>query len=150
MDVTSIYLDLAAELASAFCVNAETRSAAKCEGKRVMWNRLLHRRDALRVGGLAAAASLLPASIRAEQKSAGSTLPPTADSVIFLNMMGGVTHHEVVRPKPDAPEDVRGTLSPIATSLTGLQFAEVCRTWPRSRTSSRSCEVIRIRITTTS
>jgi hypothetical protein len=92
----------------------------------MMWNRLLHRRDALRVGGMAAAATLLPAATRADQKSAVSTLPPTADSVIFLNMMGGVTHHESFDPKSDAPEDVRGTLSPIATSVAGLQFAEVC------------------------
>ncbi|MGC3969235.1 MAG: DUF1501 domain-containing protein [Pirellulales bacterium] len=91
-----------------------------------MWNRFLHRRDALRVGGLAAAATLLPAVSRAEEKASLSAIKPTADSVIFLNMMGGVTHHESFDPKPDAPEDVRGTLSPIATSVAGLQFAEVC------------------------
>jgi len=97
-----------------------------------MWNRILHRRDALRVGSLAAAATLTPIGIHerraqaATNDSGAGARHPTADSVIFLNMMGGVTHHESFDPKPDAPEDVRGTLKPIATSLAGVQFSEVC------------------------
>lgn len=94
-----------------------------------MWNRFLHRRDALKVGSLTAAATVAPWAARQSAQAAEaakSAIAPTADSVIFLNMMGGVTHHESFDPKPDAPEDVRGTLSPIATSLPGVHFAEVC------------------------
>lgn len=95
-----------------------------------MWNRFLHRRDALKVGSLTAAATLAPwvntQAAQSAESVKSAALPPTADSVIFLNMMGGVTHHESFDPKPDAPEDVRGTLSPIATSLPGVHFAEVC------------------------
>jgi hypothetical protein len=40
-------------------------------------------------------------------------------------MMGGVSQFETFDPKPEAPDDVRGMLSPIATSVPGLHFAEV-------------------------
>ncbi len=88
-----------------------------------MWSRFLNRRDALRVGSLTAAATLLPVGARGAEIAAASALPPTADSVIFLNMMGGVTHHESFDTKPDAPENIRGILSPIATTLPGIHFA---------------------------
>jgi hypothetical protein len=89
-----------------------------------MWDRAFSRRDALRVGALGVAATTLPLTASgAEQKF---DLPPTCDSVLLLNMMGGVTHHESFDPKPEAPEDVRGLLSPIATSLPGVHFAEAC------------------------
>jgi len=91
-----------------------------------MWSSFLSRRDALRVGSLTAAASLLPTGLRAAEIASSAALPATADSVIFLNMMGGVTHHESFDPKPDAPEDIRGILSPIATTLPGIHFAEAC------------------------
>jgi hypothetical protein len=42
-----------------------------------------------------------------------------------LWLAGGVTHHESFDPKPDAPEEIRGTLSPIQTTLPGVRFAEV-------------------------
>lgn len=88
-----------------------------------MWQSLFSRRDALRVGSLSAAVSTLPLAATARAaESAG--LAPTADSVIVLNMMGGVSHFESFDPKPDAPEDIRGLLSPIATSLPGIHFAE--------------------------
>lgn len=41
-------------------------------------------------------------------------------------MAGGVTHHDSLDPKPESPEEIRGTLSPIATTLPGVQFAESC------------------------
>jgi hypothetical protein len=89
-----------------------------------MWDRALSRRDALRVGAVSVAATTLPVSL--EGAEAKFNLPPTCDSVVFLNMMGGVTHHESFDPKPEAPQDVRGTLAAIATSLAGVHFAEAC------------------------
>jgi len=41
-------------------------------------------------------------------------------------MGGGVTHIDSFDPKPESPEEIRGTLSPIATSLPGVQFSETC------------------------
>jgi hypothetical protein len=40
-------------------------------------------------------------------------------------MAGGVTHIDSFDPKPDAPEDVRGTLGAIATTVPGVHFSEV-------------------------
>ena len=78
---------------------------------------LLSRRDLLRAGGVAVAASTLP--------FAQATAPKKAKSVVFLWLAGGVTHHESFDPKPDAPEEIRGTLSTIQTTLPGVRFAEV-------------------------
>ena len=84
---------------------------------------LLSRRDALRIGGFSLAASVAPdAWCEAD--------PPEktkADSVIFLWMGGGVTHIDSFDPKPDAPEEIRGTLSSISTVLPGIQFGEPMR-----------------------
>jgi hypothetical protein len=52
--------------------------------------------------------------------------PGRAQSVIFLWMGGGVTHIDSLDPKPDAPEEIRGTLGAIDTALPGVQFCETC------------------------
>lgn len=85
---------------------------------------LLARRDVLRVGALTAAGSLVPAAWSATARAAVASGP--ADSVIFLWMGGGVTHIDSLDPKPLAPEQIRGTLSAIPTTLSGVQFSEVC------------------------
>ncbi len=87
-------------------------------------SRLLSRRDVLRVGALSVAASVLPSGwSRADE--ARPTEKPRADSVIFLWMGGGVTHIDSFDPKPHAPEEIRGTLGAISTTLPGVQFGEV-------------------------
>src|SRR5437763_6140719 len=78
---------------------------------------LLSRRDILRAGGLGVAATLLPGAARADT--------PKAKTVLLLNMMGGVTHHDSFDPKPDAPEEIRGSLTTIQTTLPGIRFTEV-------------------------
>ncbi|MBI3411497.1 MAG: DUF1501 domain-containing protein, partial [Planctomycetes bacterium] len=81
----------------------------------------LNRRDLLRVGSIALAGTLLPNSpVKANQVQSAS-----ARSVIVLWMAGGVTHIDSFDPKPDAPEDMRGTLSTIPTTLPGVRFSEV-------------------------
>lgn len=89
-----------------------------------MWRSLFSRRDALRIGPLSAAAATLPFGLSTQAAEAVAASKPTADSVLVLNMMGGVSQFESFDPKPDAPADVRGLLSPIATSLPGIHFAE--------------------------
>ncbi|MBX3397115.1 MAG: DUF1501 domain-containing protein [Gemmataceae bacterium] len=77
---------------------------------------LLDRRDLLRFGSVGLAATALP-GLRANT-------PKKAKSVLVLWMAGGVTHHESFDPKPDAPEEIRGSLGTIATGLPGVRFCE--------------------------
>lgn len=80
---------------------------------------LVSRRGLLQIGSLGLAATALPGL------TLGSTLPEgKAKSVILLWMGGGVTHIDSFDPKPDAPEEIRGTLTEIATSLPGVRFTE--------------------------
>ncbi len=90
------------------------------------WDGLLSRRDLVRLGGLGLGASLLPAGITTAAPSGpGRRQAGAARSVIVLWMAGGVTHIDSFDPKPDAPEEIRGTLAAIATDLPGVRFAEV-------------------------
>ncbi|MGE0608112.1 MAG: DUF1501 domain-containing protein [Pirellulales bacterium] len=88
------------------------------------------RRDLLKIGSLSLSAAALPGVLRAAPQANAPQPPPAANgkarSVIFLWMGGGVTHIDSFDPKPDAPEEIRGTLSPIGTSLPGVQFSETC------------------------
>ncbi|MFN9718399.1 MAG: DUF1501 domain-containing protein [Planctomycetota bacterium] len=83
---------------------------------------LLTRRDALRIGSISTAATLMPAGWASE--SVSSPGRAKADSVIFLWMGGGVTHIDSFDPKPHAPEEIRGTLGTISTALPGVHFGE--------------------------
>jgi len=79
---------------------------------------LFTRRDAIRFGAVSAAMSAVaPATIACP--------PAKAKSVIFLWMAGGLTHIDSFDPKPDAPEEIRGTLKTIPTKLSGIRFTEV-------------------------
>lgn len=94
------------------------------------WLMPTSRRTLLKIGSLSVAATM-PNLFRPTASPAASVEPPLAPngkarSVIFLWMGGGVTHIDSFDPKPDAPEEIRGTLSPIATSLPGVQFSETC------------------------
>jgi len=87
------------------------------------WEPLLNRRDLLRAGAVGVSAALLPEGLAAR------TLPnrpaATAKSVILLWMAGGVTHIDSFDPKPAAPEQIRGTLSVIDSTVPGVRFTEV-------------------------
>jgi hypothetical protein len=88
---------------------------------------LVCRRDLLKVGPLALSASVLPGLLTGTADAAFAPSPTAkAKSVIFLWMGGGVTHIDSLDPKPEAPEQIRGTLSAIPTAIPGVQFAEVC------------------------
>src|SRR3954468_14494229 len=82
------------------------------------------RRDLLRVGSLALAATALPSSFVAAAPEPHGEAVAKAKSVIFLWMAGGVTHIDSFDPKPDAPVEVRGTLDDIATNVPGIRFCE--------------------------
>jgi len=78
---------------------------------------LLARRDLLRAAGVGVASSVIP--------FASASQPARAKSVILLWMAGGVTHIDSLDPKPDAPEEIRGTLGTLQTTLPGVRFSEV-------------------------
>lgn len=88
----------------------------------------LSRRDVLKVGSLSVSTGLLPAIgvQAANSATADRPHPGRAQSVIFLWMGGGVTQLESLDPKPDAPEEIGGTLSAIDTALPGVHFCETC------------------------
>lgn len=96
-------------------------------------SQLLSRRDVFRIGALTIGATTVPSGwAKSPATSRNATPEPetaqhldaTADSVIFLWMGGGVTHIDSFDPKPDAPEQIRGTLGAIATALPGVHFGE--------------------------
>ena len=88
----------------------------------------LHRRDMLRIGSLTLGTGLLANSRPALASGTASPQQSTVKSVIMLWMGGGVTHIDSFDPKPDAPEEIRGTLTDIATCLPGVRF---CETMPQ-------------------
>jgi hypothetical protein len=48
-----------------------------------------------------------------------------AKRCVMLFLTGGVPQHDSWDPKPDAPANVRGELSPISTSVPGIQVSEL-------------------------
>lgn len=79
----------------------------------------LNRRSLLRVGGMGMLGLTLPRLWAAEGK-----IRPRAKSVIFLFQWGGPSHIDMFDMKPNAPDDVRGPLKPISSSVPGLQVCE--------------------------
>ena len=68
----------------------------------------------------------------------------TTDSVILLWMGGGVTHIDSFDPKPQAIEEIRGTLTDLPTCLPGVRF---CETLPNlARIADESGQPVRIRV----
>lgn len=102
------------------------------------WQPLLHRRDVLRCGTVSAAGSLMETSL--QRQTERSEERASADSVILLWMGGGVTHIDSFDPKPEAPEQIRGTLSTISTSLPGVHFGQ-----PMQKMSELADEICLVR-----
>lgn len=92
-------------------------------------NRLpIHRREWLRIGGLAGLGQgLWSSNVRANESSSETrTLPGfgRAKSVIVLYASGGQSQFETWDPKPDAPASIRGEFESIATSASNLRICE--------------------------
>ena len=87
----------------------------------------LSRRTLLRAGGMGMLGLTLPGLLRAAEatKASGkSTIKPRAKSVIFLFQWGGPSQLDMFDMKPNAPEEIRGPLKPIASSVPGIQVGE--------------------------
>ncbi len=82
----------------------------------------------LRVASLGLASTFLPFYGRCSASDNTAEVPKSgkvkARSVILLWMAGGVTHIDSFDPKPDAPSEIRGTLTDIATTIPGIRFCE--------------------------
>ena len=96
------------------------------------------RRSVLQVGGLGALGLSLPALLRAADQRKGP--PPQVRSVIFLFQFGGPSHVDMFDRKPDAPDDIRGPLGSIQTTLPGLA---ICEHLPRTADIMNKLTVIR-------
>ena len=101
-------------------------SSRSCDG--------ITRRDALRVGSLAALGMGLPGLLRAEEKAGRSG----EVSCILLWLQGGLSHIDSFDPKPEAPAEIRGEFGVIDTNVPASGSASTSPSWRSSRTSSRS------------
>lgn len=104
------------------------------------WDGLLRRRDLLKIGAVGLAATASPELIGGRAAAASSRMEATAKSVILLFMSGGVTHIDSFDPKPDAPQEIRGTLGAISTTVPGIQF---CETLPHLAGCAEHLAVVR-------
>lgn len=84
----------------------------------------LGRRDFLSIGGAALGGLCLPQLLQADTRPGGR--PQSAIINVFLP--GGPPHIDMWDLKPDAPAEIRGEYSPIATNVPGL---EICELFPR-------------------
>jgi hypothetical protein len=85
------------------------------------------RRDFLRLGGIGGLQLDLP--VLRNASAAGpkpvSTSFGRAKRCILLFLTGGPPQLDTWDPKPDAPEQIRGELKPIATNVPGIQISEL-------------------------
>lgn len=101
------------------------------------------RREVLRVGGLSVVGLSLPALLRAVEGSPQKTTDSTfgrAKNVLYLWLAGGPPQHETFDPKVDAPVEIRGPFSSIATTVPGVHFCELL---PRTARIAHKLAVIR-------
>jgi len=89
---------------------------------------LLSRRGALEAGavgllGLGLGDFWRLRALAAEGKAEG-TEAPTAKSIIYVFLAGGLSQIDSFDMKPDAPEEIRGEFQPIGTRTPGIQICE--------------------------
>ena len=89
-----------------------------CEG--------ISRREGLKLGLGGLVAGGLTGALRATASEAGNgiQIKKEADACILIWMDGGPSHYETFDPKPEAPVEIRGQFSPIATQTPGMFFSQ--------------------------
>ena len=88
----------------------------------------LDRRQWLQVGGLGAFGLGLEQLLAQPRPATAASTSPTfgkAKACIVLFLLGGPPQHETWDPKPDAPDEVRGDLKSIPSSIPGLRVGEL-------------------------
>jgi hypothetical protein len=97
------------------------------------------RRDFLRVGGLAMGGLALPQLLSAEAQAA-PVKRRSHKAVIMVFLAGGPPHQDMVDLKPNAPKEIRGEYSPIATNVPGI---DLCEHFPRLARMTDKLAIIR-------
>lgn len=110
------------------------------EGPRQTYCDGVSRRSFLKIGGLAMGTlgGLSLADLYRAEALAGAKSSHKAVINIFLG--GGPPHQDMWDIKTDAPKEIRGEFSPIATSVAGLEISEV---FPRIAANMKQFAVIR-------
>ena len=80
------------------------------------------RRDFLRIGATGLAGLSLPGLLRAEALAGAQA---TGRSIINIYLTGGPSHIDTFDLKPQAPKEIRGEFSPIATKVAGMEICEL-------------------------
>ncbi len=89
------------------------------------------RRNFLKIGALGLGGLAMPDLLRAE---AAAGLGSSQKSIIMIYMPGGPPHQDMYDIKVDAPSEIRGEFSPIATAVPESRSANTSRDLPRSWT----------------
>src|SRR5437660_47125 len=100
----------------------------------------LSRRSFLKIGAFSFGATQLTL---ADVFRAQATTPPprnTGKAVINIYLAGGPPHQDMWDIKTEAPREIRGEFSPIATNVPGIQIGEV---FPKIASLMDKCVVIR-------
>src|SRR5258708_7880181 len=83
------------------------------------------RREALQAGSLAMLGGFgLPHLLAAQEAQRPGRPRGRAKSVICLFLLGGAATQDMIDLKPNAPPEIRGEFSPIATNVTGVRISE--------------------------
>ena len=84
------------------------------------------RRHFVRLGALSVLGLTLPDLLRLEAAQAAekAARKTKAKSVLLIYLGGGLTHHDTLDPKPDAPQEIRGKYGTIATGLAGIRYSD--------------------------
>lgn len=88
----------------------------------------INRRSLLQIGGLAMGGLALPHLLQAESQSG---IRRSQKSIIMIFLSGGPPHQDMFDLKIEAPQEIRGEFSPIATNVSGIQ---ICEHLPRMAT----------------
>ena len=95
------------------------------------------RRELVQAGAVSLLGAGLADLLRLQAHAAPQPERSRAKSVVFIFQSGGPSQHETFDPKPDAPEEIRGTLGTIQTDLPGIRFFQSGARTSQSGTSSR-------------
>lgn len=97
-------------------LDIETGLTQTCDG--------ITRRELMRVGALSAFGLTMPGLLKASAEDKKTAAPKHEMACILLWMGGGPSQIDTFDPKPNAPQEVRGSFKPIATNVAGIQICE--------------------------
>ncbi len=85
---------------------------------------MLHRRGLFQFGGVSLLSGGLLHTLAAQTAPRSANIRPRAKACILLFQVGGPYQAETFDPKPDAPAEMRGIFSTIATRVTGIRMTD--------------------------